>query len=76
MISNNNNKESNTMASLGTAELTIEPKLAEGFTFGPDPRQEALARAIESVRPFDPPPGSDFIVERAEAFLSFLTPEA
>lgn len=66
---------------IGTAELTIEPKLGEGFAelkaWGlPDPRVEALSQAIASVRPFDPPPSADHIVERATAFLAFLVPDA
>lgn len=68
-------------SNLGTAELAIEPKFSEGFaelkSWGePNPRVEALAKALESVRTFENPPGADHIVERAEVFLAFLDPPA
>ena len=69
---------------IGTATLTIEPVLDEQAAasllgevkqFEPNPRIEALAKALESVRTFEVPPGAEHIVERAEVFLAFLDPQ-
>jgi hypothetical protein len=67
------------MATLGTAELTIEPKLSEGFTelqsWGqPDPRVEALSKALQYVSTFDTPPTEAHVVKVAETFLTFINP--
>jgi hypothetical protein len=39
-----------------------------------NPRIEALAKALESVRTSETPPTPEHIVERADVFLAFLVP--
>lgn len=42
-----------------------------GLRTNPD-AEAALARSIESFRGYEPPPGTDAIIERAREFRTFL----